>query len=165
MNHGAPASSLELDLHRVRGVPGQGGSAGRSGTRGDRQRGPSRSPGSRSVDEEEDDDVGGVVPSTKKERTWNGEEYARTSDIKNRKWGEDGWAIIFSLFREYNLQRLQSKQEESTEEEEMKQQQRMDVMKDLIKKIRSKGRMDVKNRWWVWELLAKDCEKAWTPRG
>ena len=41
---------------------------------------------------------------------------------KIRKWGEDCWARIFSLFREYNLQRLQSKQEESTEEEEMKQQ-------------------------------------------
>ena len=51
------------------------------------------------------------------------------------------------MFREYNLQRSQSKQEESTEEEEMKQQQRMAIMKDLIKKIRSKGRMDAKNRW------------------
>ena len=49
------------------------------------------------------------------------------------------------------MQRLQSKQEESTEEEEMKQQQRMAVMKDLIKKTRSKGRMDAKNRWWGWE--------------
>ena len=39
------------------------------------------------------------------------------------------------------MQRLQSKQEESTEEEEMKQQQRMAIMKDLMKKIRSKGRM------------------------
>ena len=58
------------------------------------------------------------------------------------------------------MQRLQSKQEELTEEEEMKQQQRMAVMKDLIKKIRSKGRMDAKNRWWVSELLAKDCEKT-----
>ena len=55
----------------------------------------------------------------------------------------------FSLFfKEYNLQRLQSKQEESTEEEEMKQQQRMAIMKDLIRKIRSKGRVDAKNRWW-----------------
>ena len=70
------------------------------------------------------------------------------------------WARIFSLFREYNLQRLQSKQEESTEEEEMKQQQRMAIMKDLIKNIRSKGRMDAKNRWWVAELLVKDCQKA-----
>ena len=41
---------------------------------------------------------------------------------------------------------LQSMQEESTEEEEMKQQQRMGIMKDLIRKIRSKGRMDAKNR-------------------
>ena len=84
---------------------------------------------------------------------------------KIRKWGEDCCAIIFSLFREYNSQRLQSKQEESTEEEEMKQQQRMAIMKDLIKKIRSKGRTDAKNRWWVSELLAKDFEKAWTRAG
>ena len=47
----------------------------------------------------------------------------------------------------------------------MKQQQRMAIMKDLIKKIRSKGRMDAQNRWWVAELLAKDCEKAWTRAG
>ena len=36
--------------------------------------------------------------------------------------------------------------------EEMKQQQSMKIMKDLIKKIRSKGRMDAENRWWVTEL-------------
>ena len=54
-----------------------------------------------------------------------------------RKWGEDCWARIFSLFREYNLQRRQSKHDESTEGEEMKLQQRMMIMKDLIKKIRS----------------------------
>ena len=34
---------------------------------------------------------------------------------------------FLSLFGEYNLQRLQSKQEESTEEEEMKQQHRMAI--------------------------------------
>ena len=71
----------------------------------------------------------------------------------------------FSLCREYNMQRLQSKQEELTEKEEMKQQQRMAVMEDLIKKMRSNGSMDAKNRWWVSELLAKDCEKAWTHTG
>ena len=42
-----------------------------------------------------------------------------------RKWREDCWTRLFSLFREHNLQRLQSKQEESTEEEAMKQQHRM----------------------------------------
>ena len=40
----------------------------------------------------------------------------------------------------------------------MKQQQRMAIMKDLIKKIRSKWK-------WVSELLAKDCEKAWIHTG
>ena len=47
----------------------------------------------------------------------------------------------------------------------MKQEQRMGIMKDLIKKNRSKGRMYAKNRWWVSELLAKDCEKAWIHTG
>ena len=51
------------------------------------------------------------------------------------------------------------------EEEEMKQQQRMTIVKDLIKKIRSKGRMDAQNRSWVAELPARDCEKAWTHTG
>ena len=60
------------------------------------------------------------------------------------------------MFREYNLQRLQSKQEELTEEEEMMQPQRMAIIEDLTKKIRSKGSMDAQNRWWVAELLAKE---------
>ena len=38
-------------------------------------------------------------------------------------------------------------------------------MKDLIRKISSKVRMDAKNRWWVSELLAADCEKAWIHTG
>ena len=38
-------------------------------------------------------------------------------------------------------------------------------MKDLIKKIKSNGSMDAKNRWWVASMLAKDCEKAWTHPG
>ena len=94
---------------------------------------------------------------------WNGEGYAKT--LKIGKWREDCWARIFSFFREYNLQRLQSKQEELTEEEEMKQQQRMAIMNDLIKKVRSKGSMDAKNHRWLLELLAKDCDKAWTHTG
>ena len=31
--------------------------------------------------------------------------------------------------------------------------------------IRSKGRMEAENRWWVSELLGTDCEKAWTHTG
>ena len=69
------------------------------------------------------------------------------------------------MFGGYNLQRLQSKQEEATEEEEMKQQLRMAIMKDLIRKIRSKGRMDDRNRWLVAEILAAACEEAWTHAG
>ena len=45
----------------------------------------------------------------------------------------------------------------------MKQQQRMAIMKDLIKKIMSKGSMDARNRWRVAEILAKDCEKSTDP--
>ena len=37
-------------------------------------------------------------------------------------------------------------------------------MKDLIKKIRSNGSMDAKNRWWVAEMLG-NFEKAWTHAG
>ena len=80
---------------------------------------------------------------------------------RTKKWREDCWARTFSLFDELNLQRLQCNQEESTEEEEMKQQQRMMTIKNLTKKIRSEGRMDAKNTWWVSELLAADCGKAW----
>ena len=39
------------------------------------------------------------------------------------------------------------------------------IMKDLIQKNRSKGSLDAQNRWWVAELLAEDCEKAWTHTG
>ena len=64
INQGAPASSLELDLPRARGAPGEGGNAGRSGTQGVRKRGPSRSPGRHSTDEDGDDDLGEVVLQT-----------------------------------------------------------------------------------------------------
>ena len=77
----------------------------------------------------------------------------------------DCWARFFALFREYNLQRLPSMQEDSTEGEEMRRQQRMKVMKDMTKKIRSRCRMDAENRWWVTELLAAACEKAWVHPG
>ena len=53
----------------------------------------------------------------------------------------------------------------STEVEEMKEQQRMKIMQELTRKIRSKGRMDAESRWWVTELLAANCEKAWVHTG
>ena len=55
---------------------------------------------------------------------WEWRRVRKNKTYRIRKWREDCWARTFSLFRECNLQRLQSKQEESTEEEEMKQQQR-----------------------------------------
>ena len=62
INQGAPTSSLVLDLPRVRGAPGKGGSAGTSGTQAGRKRGPSRSPRRHAMDEGGDDDLGGLVP-------------------------------------------------------------------------------------------------------
>ena len=47
----------------------------------------------------------------------------------------------------------------------MKQQQRMVITKNLMRKIRSRGKMDVENRWWVCGLLPADCEKAWIHTG
>ena len=55
------------------------------------------------------------------------EEGAQKQEIQNKKVGRRLLGKNFSLFGENNLQRLQSKQEESTEEEEMKQQQRMAI--------------------------------------
>ena len=49
--------------------------------------------------------------------------------------------------------------------EEMRQLQRMQVMTDMTKKIKSKGRKEVKNSWWVSELLAADCQTAWLHPG
>ena len=37
----------------------------------------------------------------------------------------------------------------------------MKVLKDMLKNIGSKGRIDAEKRWWVAELLAADCERAW----
>ena len=62
----------------------------------------------------------------------------------------------FSPCSRKNLQRLKSMHEDSTEGEETSRQQRMVVLKDMTKMIRSKSRMDAENRWWVAELLAAD---------
>ena len=56
-------------------------------------------------------------------------------------------------------------QESQTEEEEMRQQQRMKVMTDMTKNVKSKGRLDANNSWRVSELLAADCKKAWLHPG
>ena len=47
----------------------------------------------------------------------------------------------------------------------MRQQQRMANMKGLKTNIRSTGSTDPQNRWWVAEMLAKSCEKAWARTG
>ena len=99
-----------------------------------------------------------------KQPFWNGGACEK-QEVQNTKWREDCWARIFALFRDYNLQRRQSMHEDFTEEEEMRRQHRMKIKKDLTKKIRSKVGMDAENRWWVAELLATDCEKAWLDPG
>ena len=64
--------------------------------------------------------------------------------------------------RESTLQRSNDMQASKTEEDEMRQwQQRMKTMTDMIRKIKAKDRMDADNSWWVSELLAADCMKAW----
>ena len=57
------------------------------------------------------------------------------------------------------MQSLHCKQEESKEEEEMKLQQIMLIMTELIRKLRSEGRMDAKDRWCVSELLRQTVRK------
>ena len=58
-NEGTPASSLELDLPRIRGALGEGGRAGKSGKAKDERKRPlSNSPSRRPMDEEEDVAVG-----------------------------------------------------------------------------------------------------------
>ena len=93
------------------------------------------------------------------------EEGAQKQEILNEKVERRLLGKNFSLFGEDNLQRLQRKQEESTGEEEMKLQQRMMIMKDLTKNIRSKERMNAKNRLWVSELLVADSENVWIHTG
>ena len=87
----------------------------------------------------------------------------KSKKYRVRKWREDCWARIFSLFEEYNLQGLQSRQEESVEEEEMKQQQRMVIMKDLLWTIRSKGRTDAENRWWRCRVVGGRLRESVAP--
>ena len=51
-------------------------------------------------------------------------------------------------------------QESQTEKGEMKQQQRMKVMRDMTRKIKSKDRIDANNSWCESELLVADCQKS-----
>ena len=57
------------------------------------------------------------------------EKSTQEQEIQNKKGEGRLLGKNLSLFRTYSLQRLQNKQEESTEVEEMKQQQRMAIMK------------------------------------
>ena len=88
---------------------------------------------------------------------WNGGVCEKNKKYRIRQWGEDGWARIFALFREHNVQRLKSMHENSTEEEEMKRQQRTKIRKYMTKEIRSKVRIEADNRWWLscWRRTAR----------
>ena len=71
---------------------------------------------------------------------------------------------FFHWFRGFAA-KARGMQESQTEEEEMGQQQRVKVETDKTKRIKSKGRMDANNSWWVSELRAADCNKAWLRPG
>ena len=85
----------------------------------------------------------------------------KKQEVQGHESGEKTAGQESSRGLEYNLQRVQSMREDSTEEEEMKRQQRMKTMKDMTKKMRLRGKMNEDNRWWMAELLVVDCEKAW----
>ena len=56
-------------------------------------------------------------------------------------------------------------QESQTEKEEMRQQQMIKIMTDMIRTIKSKGRMDAKNRWWSAIVTGQEVEtRALHPR-
>ena len=74
-----------------------------------------------------------------------------------------GQGSFFSRFRECSLQRIQSVQEGSTEEEGMKQQQRLEVMKDTTRKSGAKGRMDADNSWRVSEFFGRGLRESLAP--
>ena len=91
---------------------------------------------------------------------WRRVRRSKKSRIR-RKWGERLLGKNFCVVQENATCIVcQNTHEDSTKGEVMKRQERMKVVKDMTKKIRSKGWIDAENRWWVAELLA-DCEKAW----
>ena len=84
----------------------------------------------------------------------------RLKRYQPRKWGEDCLAMIFSWFREHNLQRSESMHESKTEDGEMVPHDRDD------KKDQNKGRMYAKNSRGVSELRTADCKRrAWLHPG
>ena len=69
---------------------------------------------------------------------WNGGLFAEASNSGKKSGEKIAGQESSPCSEKYNLQRRQSMHEDSTEEEEMRRQQRMKVMKDMTKKIRSK---------------------------
>ena len=67
---------------------------------------------------------------------------------------------IFSWLRYYSLQLSTSMQAGEAEEDGIKQQQRMNIMTDTVRKIKAKGRMDANNSWCTSDLLCVDCKKT-----
>ena len=76
-------------------------------------------------------------------------------NISFENGGEDCWAIIFSWFREYDLQRKQGVHGSQTEKKEMRQHQRHESRERYDKEHQVEGQNGDS------ELLAADCEKAW----
>ena len=65
------------------------------------------------------------------------------------------------MFREYNLQHLQKQAGLVNKRRRDEAAAKNEDLEGFNEEIRSRGRMDAENRWWVTELLAADCEKAW----
>ena len=73
------------------------------------------------------------------------EKGAQKQEIQNKKVVRRLLGKTFLFVQRIQLAASAMQTGELTEEEEMTQQQRMVIMKDLMRKIRSKGRMDAKN--------------------
>ena len=73
---------------------------------------------------------------------------------KTLRRGQGCWARIFSWLREYSLHRNKSMKAGETVKDGIKQQQSMEIMADMTKKIKVNGKMFAKNSWWDSDLLA-----------
>ena len=91
---------------------------------------------------------------------WNGgvyEEAGSTENENGRRWLGNNLRIVERVQPAVSATHARRFHGGRRNEEAAKK-----VMKNMMKKIRSKGRVDAENRWWVAELLAADCEKGWS---
>ena len=87
---------------------------------------------------------------------WNGGGYAKRRDTEQGNWEK----LLGKNFLPVQRMQLAAAAKQAGGVGERRRRERMKTVKNLTKKIRSKGRMEAESRWWVCELLAADCEKA-----